>query len=182
MPVRVAERIAKRNKARIDALARAIEERGLEAAMEYAQAVILGNSNSSQAYRSSAALGLLELLPEDRIPWQDHEVNMILRGLSAELIAKGQKLPPALCAFAAKALLMSPPAKRRGRPSDTWLRELVYVTLRDLKLAGITVYEGDGSNGRADFTGVQVVFKVIEREERTLRKWWQDRSKEALAI
>jgi hypothetical protein len=178
----IASRINARNKKRITALAQSIEQSGVSAAIKFAESVLLGNSSANKELRANAALMLLQLAPEDPAIWHDYEVNMILRERSAELIAERQKLPTALCAFAAKALRMSLPPKRRGRPSDAWLRELVYVTLRDLKLAGIRVYEGDDSNGAAAFTGVEAVTKVIEIEERTLRKWWQGRSKEAWDI
>ncbi len=178
----IVSRINARNKERIAALAQSIEQGGISAAIEFAESILLGDSSPIKELRANAALVLLQHAPEDPAIWHDYEVNMLLRERSAELTAQGQKLPTALCAFTAKALTMPLPAKRRGRPSDAWLRELVYVTLRDLKLAGIPVYEGDDSNGKAAFTGVQAVTKVIEIEERTLRKWWQSRSKEAWDI
>jgi hypothetical protein len=44
-----------------------------------------------------------------------------------------------------------------------------------LRDAGVPVYYGDDAVGTAQFTAVEVITKVIEIEERTLRAWWQKR-------
>lgn len=175
-------RIAARNKARVDRLALDIIEKGIDAAIEFAQEAIEGKGEIGLAYRRLVALAIAELSPDDPALWHNHDVNLLLREHCALAIEKGEGLPPALRTFAATAMLQSIPAKPKGRPSDFWQQSIARWVLRDLKLAGIAVYESDGSNGKAPFTGVEVLTKVLAIEERTLRKWWQDRDKKVRDI
>lgn len=178
----LASRIAARNKARVDRLTLDIVERGIDAAIEFALEVIEGKGKTGLAFRKSAALAMAEISPDDPVLWSNHDINLLLREHCALAIKKGEDLSPALRTLAATALRRSIPAKPRGQPSNLWLRMLVCSVLRDLKLAGIPVYEGDGSNGKAEFTGVEVITKVLEIEETTLHKWLQKRDKKVWDI
>lgn len=178
----LASRIEARNKARVDRLALDIIERGIDAAIEFALEVIEGNGETGSTYRRLVAQAIAELNPDDPVLWQNYDANLLLREYCALAIEKGEGLSPALRAFAATALRRSIPAKPKGRKGDPWQESIACWVMRELKLAGIPVYESDGSNGKAPFTGVGVLTKVLAREERTFRKWWQKRHKKAWDI
>lgn len=173
----LASRIAARNKARVDRLTLDIFERGIDAAIEFALEAIEGKGETGSTYRRLVAQAIAELNPDDPVLWQNYDANMLLREHCALEIEKGEGLSPALRTFAVTALRRSIPAKPKGRTGDSWQQSIARWVLRDLKLAGIPVYEGDGSNGKAPFTGVEVIAKVIAMDQRTFRKWWQDREK-----
>jgi hypothetical protein len=175
--LKIADRIAARNQARIDALRLAINRDGIQAAIDYAQSVLEGEGSTNLSYRKLVAMQVVELNPSDPAIWNDRQLNTILRSICAEAIASGEALSEHLRAFASQALMKAMPPRGRGQPSDLWQRHLVLAVLRDLKLANIPAYYGESSNGRAKFTGVQIVRKIIPLEERTLREWWQSRPK-----
>lgn len=175
--IKVADRIAASHKRRIDALAYAIQKDGIDAAIAYAQSVFEGKGGANEIVRNHLAIAYVELCPDDPAIWDDHELNTNLRAICAEAIASGDALSEALRAFASMALMKSIPAKGRGKPSDPWQRSLACIVLQDLKLAGVPVYQSESSNGKASFTGVQIVRKYLVVEERTLRGWWQSRPK-----
>ena len=175
--LKIADRIAARNQARIDALRQAINNDGIQAAIDYAQSVLEGEGSTNLSYRKLVAKQIVELNPSDPAIWNDRELNIILRSICAEAIASGEALSEHLKAFASQALMKAMPPRGRGQPSDLWQRHLVLAVLRDLKLAHIPAYYGESSNGQAKFTGVQIVRKIIPLEERTLREWWQSRPK-----
>jgi hypothetical protein len=175
--LKLADRIAARNQARIDALAQAIKRDGIDAAIEYAQSALEGEGSTNLSYRKLVAMQIFELNPSDPAIWNDRELNTILRSICAEAITSGEALSEKLRTFASLALMESIPARRRGQPSDMWQRHLVLAVLRDLNLAKIPVYHGTASNAKANFTGVQIVREIMPLEERTLRDWWQSRPK-----
>jgi hypothetical protein len=175
--LKIADRIAARNQARIDALRLAISRDGIQPAIDYAQSVLEGEGSTNLSYRKLVAMQIVELNPSDPAIWNDRELNTILRSICAEAIVSGEALSEHLRAFASQALMKAMPPRRRGQPSDLWQRHLVLAVLRDLKLANIPAYYGESSNGQAKFTGVQIVRKIIPLEERTLREWWQSRPK-----
>ena len=175
--LKLADRITARNQARIDALRLAINRDDIQAAIDYAQSVLEGEGSSNLSYRKLVAMQILELNPSDPAIWNDRELNTILRSICAEAIASGEALSEHLRAFASQALMKAMPPRRRGQPSDLWQRHLVLAVLRDLKLAGVPVYHGEDSNAKANFTGVQIVKRILLIPERTLREWWQSRPK-----
>jgi hypothetical protein len=168
-------RIAARNKARIDQLAIDIIERGIDAAIEFSRASIEGEGEVGKASKRSAGLALLELQPDNPAIWSNHELNVLLREHGAQLIANGEPLTPALRVFAARALTVPPPPKRKGRPSNQWTQVLAIAALRDLAEAGVPVYHNGSTD--AAFFAVDAVAAAIGIKERSLRDWWQDRKR-----
>lgn len=166
-------RIAARNKARVDTLALAIKERGIDAAIEFAKEAIDDTSDVGHAFRCNAALALIELQPDDQAVWRDHTINVILRQHCASAIERGEALSPALRAFAAKALVQTAPPKGRGRRNDQWVQVLAIAALRDLSAAGVPVYHNGSTD--AAFYAVDAVAAAMGVKERRLRDWWQDR-------
>ena len=175
--LKIADRIAARNQARIDALAQAINRDGIEAAIEYAESVLRGEGSTNLKFRKLRAIQIVELNPNEPAIWHDRELNTILRSICAEAIASGVALSEHLRAFASQALMKSVPAKRPGQPSDLWQRHLACTVLRDLGLAGVPVYHGDGQNTDADFYAIDAVAIALGNKARTIKAWWQDRTK-----
>jgi hypothetical protein len=175
--LKLADRIAARNQARIDALRLAISRDGIQPAIDYAQSVLEGEGSTNLSYRKLVAMQVVELNPSDPAIWNDRELNTILRSICAEAIASGEALSAHLRAFASQALEKVIPARGRGQPGDLWQRHLVLAVLRDLKLAGVPVYHGEDSNAKANFTGVQIARKIVPVEEKTLSEWWKSRQK-----
>lgn len=174
--LKIADRIAARNQARIDALRQAIKTDGIEAAIGYAESVLKGEGSTNLNFRKLVAIQVVQLCPDEPAIWNDRELNTILRSICAEAIASGEALSEHLQAFASQALMKSIPAKGRGQPSDLWQRQLACTVLRDLGSAGVPVYHGDGQNTDADFYAVDAVAIVLGNKERTLRGWWQQRT------
>jgi hypothetical protein len=175
--LKIADRIAARNQARIDALRQAIKTDGIEAAIEYAESVLKGEGSTNLKFRKLLAIQVVELNPNEPAIWDDRELNTILRSICAEAIASGESLSEHLRAFASQALMKAMPPRGRGQPGDQWQRYLVLAVLRDLNLAKVPVYHGEASNAKANFTGVQIVKRILLIPERTLREWWQSRPK-----
>ncbi len=175
--LKLADRIAARNQARIDALRLAINRDGIQAAIDYAQSVLEGEGSTNLSYRKLVAMQIVELNPSDPAIWNDRELNTILRSICAEAIASGEALSEHLQAFASQALMKSIPAKGRGQPGDPWQRHLACTVLRDLGSVGVPVYHGDGQNTDADFYAIDAVAIVLGNKARTIKAWWQDRTK-----
>ena len=175
--LKLADRIAARNQARIDALHQAIERDGIEAAIKYAESVFKGEGSSNLYFRQLLAIQLVQLCPDDPAIWDDRELNTILRSICAEAIATGETLSEHLREFASQALMKSIPAKRPGQPGDPWQRHLACTVLRDLSSADVPVYHGDGQNTDADFYGIDAVAIALGNKPRTIKSWWQERTK-----
>jgi hypothetical protein len=173
---RLADRIAERTRARVEALAFDIADRGFVAAEEYARSAFDASDGPLAELLKSWAIALVEHKPSD--PAIDSPaVDAILRLHCAEAIAAGDSLSPALRAFAAHALLAAPQKEGRGRPAaaNAWERLVVAQVIRDLKEAGVPVYYGDDSLAEAEFYATRAVASVLGVKERTVKKWWQER-------
>jgi hypothetical protein len=175
--LKIVDRIAARNQARIDALAKAIKRDGIEAAIEYAESVLKGEGSTNLNFRKLLAIQMVQLCPDEPAIWNDRELNTILRSICAEAIASGEALSEHLRAFASQALERAIPARGRGQPGDPWQRYLVCTVLRDLRSVGIPVYHGDGQNTDADFYGIDAVAIALGNKTRTIKAWWQERTK-----
>jgi hypothetical protein len=175
--LKLADRIAARNQARIDALRQAIKRDGIEAAIEFADSVLKGEGSTNLNFRKLVAVQVVQLNPDEPAIWYDRELNTILRSICAEAIASGEALSEHLRVFASQALMKSIPAKGPGQPGNPWQRHLACTVLRDLGLAGVPVYHGDGQTTDADFYAIDAVAIVLGNKARTIKAWWQDRTK-----
>jgi|GEM_PF-2971850 hypothetical protein len=168
--------LRKRQRSRIEALKRDIRDKGIDGAIEFADAALRDNASSSIQAKTSLALELINLFPDDPTKWGwDAETDRNLRLRSSELLKNGSAIPPELGLFAAWAILQAPSERRRGRPSNKWQKTAICQIMLHLRDAGVPIYYGDDAVGTAQFTAVEVITKVIEIEERTLRAWWQKR-------
>ena len=173
---RLADRIAQRTRARVEALAFDIADRGFVAAEEYAHSAFEASDGPLAELRKTCAITLVERMSGDPAI-ESPAVDAILRLHCADAIAAGDSLSPALRAFAARALLASPKKAGKGRPAATsaWQRLVVAQVIRDLNEAGIPAYHGDGSKADAKFYATDAVASALGVKERTVRQWWKER-------
>lgn len=172
----VRELIENAQKARIDILSSDLRNRGFEAAVEFAKNCVFEADEAFTVMRLNMALAVVELSSDDKIVYQNHDMNLILRQHCAGKISIGEQLSHKLRVFAARSLIESPPSQKRGRPTSRWTKILALGILRDLRTAKIPVYHGDQTSADAQFYGVDAVAAAIGTDERTLRGWWQKRA------
>lgn len=171
---RLADRIAERTRARVEALAFDIADRGFAAAEDYARRAFEAADGPMADLRSACAIALVEHLPRDPAI-ESPAVDATLRQHCAEAIAAGESLSPALRTFAARAMLVAPKSAGKGRPAalSAWQRVVAAQVIRDLQDAGIPAYHGDGTDSDALFYGTDPVAAAIGVKERTVRGWWK---------
>lgn len=173
---RLADRIAERNRARVDALAFDIADRGFVAAEEYVRSVFEATDGPLAELRKNCAIALVEHMPGD-LAIETPAVDEILRQHCANAIAAGDRLSLALRAFAARAMLSAPQKVGKGRPAagSAWQKVVVAQIIRDLRDAGIPAYHGDGADADAEFYATDAVGAALGLKERTVREWWKKR-------
>lgn len=171
------ERLRELQRARIQALRKAIDEKGISGAIEFADLLIRESHEASSQRKIHFACALIGIYPENSDEWiWGAEIDQLLRQQVSNLLFEGRELPPELGLFAAWAIMRAPVCKAKGRPSDKWMQATACQIMLYLRDAGVPVYYGDDALGTAPFTAVEVLTKVMEIEERTLRSWWQKRS------
>jgi hypothetical protein len=168
--------LGKRHRLRIEALKRDIRDKGIDGAIEFAEAALHDDGGSNIQAKTALAFAQISLFPDNPNKWAwDAETDCHLRLRSSELLKNGSSIPPELGLFAAWAILHAPIERRRGRPSNKWQKTAICQIMLQLRDAGVPVYYGDDTIGTAQFTAVEVITKIIEIEERTLRELWQKR-------
>lgn len=173
---KLVERLRERQRVRIAALRKDINEKGIDAAIEFADTQLRQSDAVASQAKVDLAFAIIGIFPENPDQWKwGAEVDQLMRQRVSDLLFEGSELPPELSLFAAQAIMHRPKTKTRGQPTDKWRQATACQIMLHLKDAGIPVYYGDDALGTAPFTAVEVLTKVMEIEERTLRYWWQKR-------
>lgn len=173
---KLADRIAERSRARIEALAFDIADRGFAAAEDYCRMAFFEADGPLADLRLNCAIALVEHMPGDAA-LADPAVDSILRQHCSNAIAMGEALSQPLRDFAAQALLTAPAKAGKGKPAavSAWHKMVVIQLIRDLRDAGIPAYHGEGQDADALFYATDAVAAVLGVKERTARGWWKDR-------
>lgn len=171
------ERLRELQRVRIAALRKDINEKGIDAAIEFADTQLRQSDEVASQAKFDLAFAVIGIFPENPDQWKwGAEIDQLMRQRVSDLLFEGSELPPELGLFAVHAIMHRPKSRAKGQPTDKWRQAAVCQIMLHLRDAGIPVYYGDDALGTAPFTAVEVLTKVMEIEERTLRYWWQNRA------
>lgn len=173
---RLANRLAKAQRYRIETLALDIARHGFDAAVKYTKSALIDGNPALAELHLTAAIRTLEADSDAQV-LKTPEADAALRAHCSALLADGRPLTPALRAFAAGAMLTGPIKGGRGKPSaiTAWQKLIVIQVIVDMQNAGIPAYHGQGTDADAPFYATDAIAAAIGVSERTVREWWQKR-------